>query len=140
MPLTGTNETTMNRTCLLVVALLAITSPAAAQFSSVRVQVLDVGQADGILIRTPNNRWILIDAGQDGRLGPALPTFGVDTLELAIATHRHRDHIGGMDEVLYSVPVTRYFADTTWRGTGTEAEVLRAIDSLLTPIPVSGQK
>jgi len=31
---------------------------------SVRVQVIDVAQADGIAIRTPsNNNWIVIDAG-----------------------------------------------------------------------------
>ena len=89
-------------------AILAVAPPAAAQFSSVRVQVIDVGQADGILVRTPNSKWVLIDAGQDGNLGPALSSsFGVDTLELAIGSHRHRDHIGGMDEVFYNVPQTK---------------------------------
>ena len=42
--------------------LLLISFPVFAE--SVRVQVIDVGQADGIVIRTPsNNNWIVIDAG-----------------------------------------------------------------------------
>lgn len=45
-----------------------------AQFSSVRVQVIDVGQADGTLIRTPNSEWVLIDSGQNGLLADSLPT------------------------------------------------------------------
>ena len=106
----------------LSAVVLVFTSSAYAQFSSVRVQVIDVGQADGILVRTPNSKWVLIDAGQDGNLGPALSSsFGVDTLELAIGSHRHRDHIGGMDEVFYNVPVKLYVADTN-------NHVIRTID------------
>ncbi len=112
-------------------SVLTMTTPAAAQFSSVRIQVIDVGQADGILIRTPNRKWVLIDAGQDGSLGRALRgNFGVDTLQIAIGTHRHRDHIGGMDEVLYSVPVMLYVADTVSRGTDADSLVRVAIDSM----------
>lgn len=51
----------------LSIALLA--SPSWAQHPSVRVQVIDRGQADGILIRTPNEKWVIIDAGQDEALG-----------------------------------------------------------------------
>ena len=46
-----------------ILAIFAAPSLAHAQFKSVRVQVLDRGQADGIVIRTPNERWIVIDGG-----------------------------------------------------------------------------
>ena len=47
----------------LLVSLSVLAGPAWAQFSSVRIQLIDVGQGNGILIRTPNQRWILLDAG-----------------------------------------------------------------------------
>ena len=43
--------------------LLCFVAPAEAQFQSVRVQVIDRGQGDGMLIRTPNSQWVVIDAG-----------------------------------------------------------------------------
>ena len=55
-------------------AILAIAFPAAspAQLSSVRIQVIDRGQADGILIRTPNRKWIVIDAGTNKQQAKAM--------------------------------------------------------------------
>lgn len=98
---------------IALAALLLLPTAGAAQFSSVRVQVIDVGQADGILIRTPNSEWVLIEAGQNGLLADSLPThFEVDSLALVVGSHRHFDHIGGMDEVLESLPVGTYVADT----------------------------
>lgn len=53
--------------------LLSAAAPLAlAQFQSVRVQVVDVGQGDGILIRTPNQRWIVIDAGTNRQMVEAM--------------------------------------------------------------------
>lgn len=99
---------------LVLLCVLAAASPTAAQFTSVRVQVVDVGNADGILIRTPNQRWVLIDAGQDDRFADSLPThFGVDRIALAIGSHRHYDHVGGLDRVLDLLPVERLLLDTT---------------------------
>ena len=40
---------------------------ASAQFRSVRIQIIDRGQADGILIRTLNEKWVVINAGCSGR-------------------------------------------------------------------------
>ena len=76
---------------------------------SLRIQILDRGQGDGILIRTPNEHWVVIDAGADGQQADSMrDVWGVDRLALAIVSHRHRDHFGGMDEVLESFPVERF--------------------------------
>ncbi len=105
------------RVTLLLILLLGLFSllpnTARAQFSSVRIQVVDVGQGDGILIRTPQSRWILIDAGTNSQIADALgPEWGVDRLALAIVSHRHFDHHGGMDNVLNAVPVDRFLGVT----------------------------
>jgi len=92
-------------TSLLVFFLAA--APGIAQ--SVRVQVVDVGQGDGILIRTPHKQWVLIDAGPNRQLSDSLvPQFGVDRLALVFVSHRHADHFAKMARVLRSLPVDRF--------------------------------
>ena len=65
----------------------------------VRIQILDRGQADGILIRTPNHEWVVIDAGTNSRQKKSMINAGVDEIALAVVPHRHFDHQGGMDEI-----------------------------------------
>lgn len=48
---------------MLLVALAVASSAGAAPHKSVRIQIIDCGQADGIVIRTPNDKWIVIDGG-----------------------------------------------------------------------------
>ena len=65
------------RPVLLAILAMLVAAPVAAQFSSVRIQVVDVGQGDAVLIRTPNKQWVLIDAGTNNTLATNLgPVFG----------------------------------------------------------------
>ncbi|MFZ5480400.1 MAG: ComEC/Rec2 family competence protein [Myxococcota bacterium] len=76
---------------------------------TLRVDVLDVGQGDSILIRTPANKVVLIDAGEGDVDVPAiLAREGIDHIDLVVATHPHADHIGGMDDVVRALPVKLY--------------------------------
>lgn len=67
-----------------------------------QVVFLDVGQGDSILIQK-GTKQILIDGGPSGKtelagLGKYLPYFD-DEIEVVIATHPDRDHIGGLIDV-----------------------------------------
>ncbi len=66
------------------------------------VYFLDVGQGDATLIRTPQGKNILIDAGPDlsvvYRLGEVLP-FYERVIDLVILTHPDQDHILGLLEI-----------------------------------------
>jgi competence protein ComEC len=122
---------------LLVAAILSLVAPLDGQFESVRIQVIDVGQADGILVRTPNSQWVLIDAGQGRMLADSLsPRFGVSRLALAVGSHRHRDHINGMWRVLRVLPADRYLGMTGEYVGGADDDSLRAV--LSDSIPVQG--
>ncbi|MDO4553206.1 MAG: ComEC/Rec2 family competence protein, partial [Bacillota bacterium] len=64
---------------------------------------VDVGQGDCLHIRTPSGKNVLIDGGGSadydvGRnvLLPYLLKQGVDRIDLAIVTHLHQDHYGGI--------------------------------------------
>jgi beta-lactamase superfamily II metal-dependent hydrolase len=78
------------------------------------VYVIDVGQGDGVLVRTPDDKWHLIDAGTENaeqmtRKGAAnfvrwkfLDDLGVEgvRLENVIVTHPDFDHYGGLIDLL----------------------------------------
>lgn len=74
--------------------------------------VLDVGQGDAILIRTPDRYNILIDGGPDNtiiyKLGKYLPFYDRQ-IDLMILTHPHSDHITGLIEVLRRYQVKKIF-------------------------------
>ncbi len=73
----------------------------------VQVTVLDVGQGDGIFIRSPSGNAYFIDGGSSDvssagtyRIEPFLLSEGVDTLEYVFLSHGDSDHINGMAEML----------------------------------------
>ncbi len=75
--------------------------------------VLDVGQGDALLLRSPKGRWILVDAGPKTEsfdagariVLPYLRRRGVTNLELLVLTHPDMDHVGGAGAILREFPV-----------------------------------
>ena len=60
--------------------------------------MVDVGQGDGMFLRTPDGKTIVVDAGFKGRgraLVSELQSRGVSRIDLLILSHPHADHIGG---------------------------------------------
>jgi competence protein ComEC len=80
--------------------------------NTLRVNMISVGQGESILIQTPQNKNILIDAGNAfGKHNagkkfvlPYLRKKGINTLDLVILTHPHLDHYGGLLSVLQEIP------------------------------------
>src|ERR1700751_269795 len=63
--------------------------------------VLDVGQGDAILIRSPEGKTALVDAGPHKELtAELLRRRGITSLDLVGLTHHHQDHYEGMEEVV----------------------------------------
>jgi competence protein ComEC len=73
-----------------------------------RVEVLDVGQGDAILLQPANSPALLVDGGPPGDdLASKLADAGVERLGAVVATHDQSDHIGGIEEILGRVPIAR---------------------------------
>jgi competence protein ComEC len=73
-----------------------------------RVEVIDVGQGDAILLQPADAAAVLVDTGPPGAgLVAELSTAGVDRLGAVVVTHDQSDHTGGLVELLDEVPVER---------------------------------
>ena len=82
--------------------------------SLLEVYIIDVGQGDGILVRTPDGRHLMIDGGYKRASQPSgknaadfvdwkfAKDYGLDTIKLdaMIASHCDADHYGGLADLL----------------------------------------
>lgn len=101
-----------------------------AHAGEVVVDVLDVGQGDAILIRTPAHKTVLIDAGDRGSgVVEALSRLGVDHLDMVVATHPHADHIGAMEAVVRALPPKVYVDNGLAHTTQTYSKLMAAIEA-----------
>ncbi len=95
------------------------------------VEILDVGQADAILITGAGKR-VLVDAGEQAKDGDILTVAtqlknrGIDHLDMVFATHPHADHIGGMQGVLETQQIKAY-VDNGFPHTSTMYENLMTV-------------
>ncbi|PWX50873.1 MBL fold metallo-hydrolase [Clostridium perfringens] len=104
-------------------------SSAESEYSGMSVIYLNVGQGDSELIQV-NGINMLIDAGTNAGandLVKDLKNRGIKTIDIAIATHPHEDHIGGMDEVLENFDVKSFYAPKVAHTTKTYENMLKAV-------------
>lgn len=95
----------------ILLIFLFLWSPWNAQ-NDLAVVMIDVGQGDAILIRTPENHAILLDAGPrserfdagESIVLPYLLHSRIGHLDALLITHEHQDHIGGVRSVLANIP------------------------------------
>lgn len=83
-------------------------SAAGPPTTGLRIEVLDIGQGDSILLQPAGAAPILVDGGPPGdELAAKLRAEGVDSLAAAVVTHDQADHAGGIAELLGRIPVHR---------------------------------
>lgn len=125
----------MKRVLVLVVGAMVLLLPVlagnfsfehASRGNTLRVVFFDVGQGDSIFIETPSGKQVLIDGGPDrnvlrrlaGEMG-----YWDRTIDMVIATHEDKDHVGGLPDVFnrYSVGI---FVRTENQGESLEANII----------------
>jgi competence protein ComEC len=80
----------------------------AAPPPGLRIEVLDVGQGDAILLQPRSAPAVLVDGGPPGdELVAKLGDEGVSRLGAAIVTHDQSDHAAGIAEALGRLPISR---------------------------------
>lgn len=100
----------------ILVLVLAVIFLSVKRESGVEITFLDVGQGDGIHIRSNSGRHYLMDSGsttvkQPGkyRLIPYLKAKGIRELAVVFISHTDEDHINGIRELMEdgSIPIRR---------------------------------
>lgn len=106
-----------------------------AVYDSMKVYYIDVGQGDSILIQTPEDNFILIDAGYSSTtVVDFLNALSITTLEALIASHPDADHIGGADEVIYEFDVLSIYHPGYEKATQAYQNFITAAESEGCPI------
>lgn len=85
--------------CAVVLLVLMVADVRWRCFASARICVMDVGQADAILVADGSST-LLVDAGLDGRVAAALSRNHVRHLDAVVLTHLDEDHVGGLDDLI----------------------------------------
>jgi competence protein ComEC len=106
-------STTAAAAAALAIGLLA-QAPAGGTLD---IHVIDVEGGQATLIVSPAREAMLVDAGWPGfdgrdadRIAAAVKRAGVRQIDYLVVTHYHRDHVGGVPELVKRVPV-RTFVD-----------------------------
>ena len=94
------------------------------------VTFIDVGQGDSCWLHLPDGDDVLVDGGKP-QAGPTVVAYldqhGVTDIELMVATHGDEDHIGGLIDVLESMPVAEAWLDSQTCTTLTCQEFYQAL-------------
>ena len=106
--------------------------------ATLKLTFFDVGQGDAALVTTPGNKHFLIDVGRwqpdynsaKYIIVPHLKEQGIDKLDAVFLSHPHADHIGGILEIIDSVPVdTIYNSGTDYNSQLYKAYNKKAFDN-----------
>jgi beta-lactamase superfamily II metal-dependent hydrolase len=91
----------------LALGLALVVGPAPAQqptrqrAATATIEFLNVGLGDSILIRSPEGKTALVDAGPFKVVAADLLRLrGTRSLDLVVVSHHHHDHYGGMEQVI----------------------------------------
>lgn len=127
-------------TLLLPVAAALLLMVIASQRSDGRLHlwVLDVGQGDAILLRTPTGRTALIDGGPGATpllnsVDERIPFWQRD-LDLLVLTHPHADHLMGLIEVVQRRRVDQVVQTAFTATSATETEWQRQLKERAVPV------
>jgi competence protein ComEC len=107
------------------------------------VLLMDVGQGDALLLRSPSGQAVLVDAGWSNplqadtrgvELARALGRIHAGPLDWLVLTHPDQDHLGGARDLLDSPGVRRVLWNGEWKDNGPQRALRAALERHGTPM------
>ena len=98
---------------------------------------INVGQGDSILVILPNAKTLLIDGGEReswGKVLEPLQEYGLNYIDVVVATHPHADHIGGLIDFIKNVSIGQILDSGQVYTTQTFEDFLDAIEKEQIPL------
>jgi beta-lactamase superfamily II metal-dependent hydrolase len=118
-------------TSFFLFALLLGANQAFADTGLLEIHFLSIGQGDGILLRSPTGKTVLLDVGPPGAgrriITPYMRKLGIKRVNLLMISHPHLDHYGGWKGILRNFPVNTYIDPGFPSRNRTYRTMLRAI-------------
>ncbi len=119
---------------IIVLLLSAISIPN----NNMEITAFDVGNADSFLVKTPNNKYIIIDTGKAGYNGGKsqakmllikyFKDNGINNLESIILTHFDNDHSGGAVDLINELAVKNVYVNSKNDNSKTAKEIYKAAE------------
>jgi len=107
---------------LPVLSLILIVSCIHLPNKNLEITAFDVGNADAFLIKTPQNKYILIDTGKSGYNGGKsqaefiilkyLKDIGIKNVDSLIVTHFDNDHCGGTVDLIKGLNINNVYVNS----------------------------
>ena len=133
MQMFGKNTTWLLLVVLLVASVFVVYAVFVGENDGLlTVSFLDVGQGDAIFIEAPNGTQMLVDAGSGKQvlreLQKVMPFYD-RSIDIVLATHPDKDHIGGMPGVLERFLVSQFIEPGVLADSGTYTALLGLVES-----------
>lgn len=117
--------------------LISIHSPSSSVKADLfEAHIIPVNYGDAILLKLPQGETILIDGGAEEygeQVARYIEDSGIHRLEIVVITHSHPDHIGGIPQVLESLPVSEIWVNQDIYSNNTYMPVYEVIQKRTIP-------
>lgn len=90
-----------------------------------RVEFINVGQGDSALI-VCNGKYMLVDSGEEDYyriVESHLDEYGVEKLDIVVATHPHSDHIGSMSRIIEKYEIGAFIMPEVEKADAEDSEI-----------------
>lgn len=119
------------RACISILLSIAVLTFPVKEDAQLRIDVIDVGQGDCIVIRTFSGKCIVIDSGNsingydsgEKIVAPFLRRMGIDEIDLLMLTHNHADHIGGSIFLVDNLPIRKILCSSAGMAEGLASDL-----------------
>ena len=120
---------------LITVSVIIIVSTINIPDKNLEIIAFDVQNADSFLIKTPENKYFMIDTGKAPYKSSNsqakiimlkyMKDLGIKNLEGLIVTHFDNDHAGGTSDIIQSTKVNKLYFNTTQTNTQTAKDIFK---------------
>lgn len=131
--------------CIAIIVLLML-STINIPNNKLEITVFDVQNADCFLIKTPENKYFIIDTGRAGYKGSKaqansiiikyLKDKGIKNIESLIITHFDNDHSGGAVDIMKNLKVKKVYINSFDDKSMTSINIYKTLKELEIPVQI----
>lgn len=129
---------------LPTLTIILLISTISIQNHNLEITAFDVGNADAFMIKTPDNKYLMIDTGKSGYNGGKsqaemliLKYFkdnGIKNIDSIIVTHFDNDHSGGTADLIKEINVNKIYVNSINHPSNSAKEIYNSVKERSTKV------